>query len=216
MLPRPTPRKPDNPVFWIVGGPNGSGKSSLDDRTDIEGWGGSVWIINPDLLTAKIVEQESLALANANLAAVQRIERWLEASVESYQTVGVETVLSSRKYRRLVMMARERGFRVRMVFVLLRSVDMQLARIRQRVSDGGHDVPEDKVRARRKRSFEEFAWFADNVDDCYVFDNSLREPQLVAARASQGPLWQFEPMPSDFLDAIRAGPVGKHLRSNSV
>ena len=103
-----TPRKPDRPVFWIVGGPNGCGKSSLYNRTDIEGWGGSVWIINPDLLTAKILESEDIAADSANLAAVERIERWLEASIDSYQTIGVETVLSSSKYRRLVDFAKLR------------------------------------------------------------------------------------------------------------
>ncbi|MES2058163.1 MAG: hypothetical protein V4564_19665 [Pseudomonadota bacterium] len=71
-MPSKTPRRPDKPVFWIVAGPNGSGKSSLYNRTDIEGWGGSVWIINPDLLTAKIVEQEGHLPDAANLVAVQR------------------------------------------------------------------------------------------------------------------------------------------------
>ena len=70
-----TPRRPERPILWIVAGPNGSGKSSFYNRTDIEGWGGSVWIINPDLLTAAIVDAENLSLEAANLAAVQRIER---------------------------------------------------------------------------------------------------------------------------------------------
>ena len=85
----------------LIGLP-GSGKSSFYNRTDIEGWGGSVWIINPDLLTQQIAERESLLLDEANLAAVQRIEAWLHKSVEVYQTIGVETVLSSPKYRLLV------------------------------------------------------------------------------------------------------------------
>jgi hypothetical protein len=80
-VPSKTPRRPERPVFWIVAGPNGSGKSSLYNRTDIEGWGGSVWIINPDLLTAKIAEVEDLPTEAANLAAVQRVEQWLEASI---------------------------------------------------------------------------------------------------------------------------------------
>ena len=105
-MPSKTPRRPERPIFWIVRGPNGSGKSSLYNRTDIEGWGGSVWIINPDLLTAKIAEIEGLPTEAANLAAVQRVEQWLEASIAAYQTIGVETVLSSPKYRRLVELAR--------------------------------------------------------------------------------------------------------------
>lgn len=51
---RKTPRKAERPIFWIVAGPNGSGKSSLYNETSIEGWGGSVWIINPDLLTLNL------------------------------------------------------------------------------------------------------------------------------------------------------------------
>jgi predicted ABC-type ATPase len=42
------------PKLWIVAGPNGSGKSTLYDATDIEGFGRSVWIINPDILAAHI------------------------------------------------------------------------------------------------------------------------------------------------------------------
>ena len=107
MLPQ-TPRKPERPVLWIIAGPNGCGKSSLYNRSDIEGWGGSVWIINPDLLTQHIVEHEALALLDANLAAVQRIETWLHGSLDVYQTIGVETGLSSDKYRRLLTEAQAR------------------------------------------------------------------------------------------------------------
>jgi len=203
----PTPRKPENPVFWIVAGPNGSGKSSLYNRTDIEGWGGSVWIINPDLLTAKISEREQLSSEAANLAAVQRIENWLDASIQAYQTIGVETVLSSPKYRRLVERAHERGFEVRMIYVVLASADLQLKRIRQRVADGGHDVPENKVIARRQRSFEQLAWFAKKVDQLFVFDNSVGEPDLVVAKVSGGPLWQRRALPFDLETALLAAKV---------
>ena len=203
---RATPRKPDKPVFWIVAGPNGSGKSSLYNNTDIEGWGGSVWIINPDLLTAKIVEQEQLALDAANLAAVERIEQWLEASINAYQTIGVETVLSSPKYRRLVANARERGFRTRMIYVVLRSAELQLSRIRQRVSDGGHDVPEEKVRSRRARSFEELTWFFKEVDECLVYDNSTGEPSLLVEKMG-GAAFVWESMPKDLEAAFESGGI---------
>ena len=96
----------ERPTLWIVAGPNGSGKSSLYGNTDIEAFDQSVWIINPDLLTLRIQEVEGLALQDANLEAVKRIEAWLEASIRAHQTVGVETVLSTDKYRRLVAEAR--------------------------------------------------------------------------------------------------------------
>jgi predicted ABC-type ATPase len=87
------------PVLLIVAGPNGSGKSSAYQDADIEAFGRSVWIINPDLLTTRIRHVEGLELRAANLASVQRIEAWLDASIDAYQTVGVETVLSTGKYR---------------------------------------------------------------------------------------------------------------------
>lgn len=188
----------------MVAGPNGSGKSSLYNASDIEGWGGSVWIINPDLLTATIVEEEALPLGEANLAAVVRIEQWLERSIDTYQTIGVETVLSSPKYRRLVEMAQGRGFEVRMIYVLLRSAEMQLERIRRRVSDGGHDVPEDKVRSRRLRSFGELTWFAEAVDRLYIYDNSDGSPDLLASKERGSELSFKKRPPTDLMAAFIA------------
>lgn len=208
-----TPRKAERPVFWIVAGPNGSGKSSLYNRTDIEGWGGSAWIINPDLLTATIVESERLPLEKANLAAVQRIEQWLEASLNAYQTIGVETVLSSPKYRRLVDLAHLRGFEVRMIYVVLDTLERQIERVRIRVAHGGHDVPPDKIAKRRIGSFEQLAWFARHVDRCFVFDNSLGEPDLVAGSHS-GMLMRIGRLPADMVQVLgRAGIEMPQLKS---
>lgn len=147
-----TPRKPERPTLWIIAGPNGSGKSTSYNRTDIEGWGGSVWIINPDLLTQHLIDQEGIAADTANREALDRIATWLYASLSVHQTIGVGTVLSSFKYRRLMRIARSFGYRIRLIYVVLDDVALQNARIRKRVEQGGHDVPPDKVAARSARS----------------------------------------------------------------
>lgn len=200
-MPKTTPRKHDKPVLWIVAGPNGSGKSSLYNFTNIDGWGGSVWIINPDLLTAKIVKQEKLSAQDANLLAVQRIEAWLDSSIDAYQTIGVETVLSSPKYQRLVTKAKNVGFEVRIIYVLLKSADLQLERIKIRVSEGGHDVPVNKVIARRRRSFEQLCWFLKHVDACYIFDNSDGTPDLIAESTGLG-LHYRKSLPKDLKEIL--------------
>ena len=69
-----------------------------------------------------------------------------------------------------------------MIYVLLGTVERQIARVRGRVADGGHDVPEDRIRARRTRSFVQLAWFAEQVDRLLVFDNSSAEPMLIASK----------------------------------
>jgi predicted ABC-type ATPase len=146
-------KKLDKPKFWIVAGPNGSGKSSIYTDTDIEDFGGSVWIINPDLLTARIRETERLRPTAANIAAVTRIYDWLETSIAAYQTIGVETVLSTEKYRALVLAAKAHGFEVRLIYILLNSVELAVERVRLRVGKGGHDVPTSKIGQRREPEF---------------------------------------------------------------
>jgi predicted ABC-type ATPase len=85
----------------------------------LENVGRTVWIINPDLLAARIQEVERLGRKTANLQAVKRIESWLKASIASHQTIGVETVLSTAKYRKLVRAAKKLKFKIAFFYVLL-------------------------------------------------------------------------------------------------
>lgn len=176
----------ERPTFWIVAGPNGSGKSSLYGNTDIEAFDQSVWIINPDLLTQRIMDVEKLPSGEANVQAVVRIEAWLEASIRAHQTVGVETVLSTDKYRRLVLDAKQRQFEVRLIFVMLSSPDLNVERVRVRVSKGGHDVPEVKIRQRWTKSLGQLPWFWDQADQAAIYDNSGAAPRLIGCKQRGG------------------------------
>lgn len=175
-----------NPKLWIVAGPNGSGKSTLYDTTLIDDFGRSVWIINPDLLTRRIMDSEGLELLDANRQAVERIMDWLDASLRTHQTVGVETVLSTDKYRALVQRARAGGFDVCLIYVMLRSPELNIERVKVRVARGGHDVPHAKIVARYERSLAQLPWFLEEADRAYIFDNSGAEPRLVAEKLPDG------------------------------
>jgi len=174
--------KADPPVFLIVAGPNGSGKSSAYQDASIADIGGSVWIINPDLLAARIRDVEGLEPVPANLESVRRIETWLEASIAAHQTVGVETVLSTPKYRRLVEKAKTLGFKIWLIYVLLDGPDRNVERVRLRVKKGGHAVPEDKIRERYTKSLNQMPWFLDRADRALLYDNSGAQPQLIGEK----------------------------------
>lgn len=172
------------PELWIIAGANGSGKSTAYSRSSIEAPAGSIWIINPDELSKRIAEHDGVPLnPDANIAAVTRIEAWLYASIAAHQTVGVETVLSTPKYRALVEAAHAEGFSVRLIYVFLQSADLNVARVRQRVAAGGHDVAEASIRDRRRRSFDQLAWFFEHADHVEIYDNSGAEPRLVVTKA---------------------------------
>lgn len=168
------------PALWIIAGPNGSGKSTLYGSSRDAIYGNTIiadttrpfWIINPDLLTSRIQLAEKLTLQDANVEAVKRIEAWLEASIDAHQSIGVETVLSTGKYRRLVELAKARGFEIRLIYILLRSLDLNIGRVALRVKKGGHDVPAAKIAERWHRSLEQLPWFLDHADWALIFDNS--------------------------------------------
>jgi len=177
-----TPPSADQPVLLIVAGPNGSGKSSSYNDTEVERAGRTIWIVNPDLLTLRIHEVEGLGFGEANLVAVQRIEAWLDASMDVHKSVGVETVLSTGKYRRLVTKAKALGFAVWLVYVVLDTPERSIERISIRVEKGGHGVPDEKVRSRYARSLSQFPWFLDQADAAWIYDNSGAEPRRIGEK----------------------------------
>lgn len=190
------------PVFLIVAGPNGSGKSSAYQDTDIESFGRSVWIINPDLLAARIRDVEGLELTAANLEAVIRIEAWLETSIRAHQTVGVETVLSTGKYRRLVHAAKALGSEVWLIYVLLDSARRNVERVRLRVKKGGHAVPEDKILERHAKSVEQMPWFLEHADQAWLYDNSGATPRLIGEKRGGVVTLDEDALPAVF-EAVR-------------
>jgi predicted ABC-type ATPase len=165
-----------------VAGPNGSGKSSAYETLEFESPARSIWIINPDLLTLRIQHVEGLELPAANLQAVKRIETWLEVSIRAHQTVGVETVLSTDKYRRLVLAAKALQFTVHLTYVILDSPARNIERVRMRVKKGGHAVPEDKIVERYTRSLAQLPWFLDQADEAWLYDNSETSPRLIGRK----------------------------------
>jgi predicted ABC-type ATPase len=93
------PPSDDAPLLLVIAGPNGSGKSTAYRDTDFEREGRSFWVVNPDLLAARIHQAEGMTYQDANLQAVTRIESWLRSCIDVHKSIGVETVLSTDKYR---------------------------------------------------------------------------------------------------------------------
>jgi len=119
---------------------------------------------------------------------------------------GFETTLSGRTYLSLIRDLKNQGYAVHFFFLWLSGVDLALSRIRDRVSQGGHDVPEADVRRRFDRSIRNFLELYRHLGDSwYLFDNSLGTPAAIALE-EQGRLRIMKP------DAYKAliAQYGKH------
>jgi predicted ABC-type ATPase len=87
-------------------------------------------------------------------------------------SVGVESVISSGKYKPLIELAKANNYLTAMIYVGLASVELAIQRVAARTAKGGHDVAESRIRQRWSRSIENLCWFAKLVDRLLVYDNS--------------------------------------------
>ncbi len=192
----------EQPHFLIIAGPNGSGKSSAYQASVAEIAGRTFRIINPDLFTARLKVQRPGG-TNPNLEAVQRIEQWLETSLLAGHTVGVETVLSTDKYRRLVRLAKTLGYRTQLIYVILDDPLRNVERVGIRVKRGGHDVPKDKIISRYWKSLDQLPWFLAQADEAWLWDNSGATIRSVGDKVA-GKIRVDEMATSDVIAAAQA------------
>lgn len=96
------------------------------------------------------------------------------------RTFTFETVMSSRDKVDFMKEAKERGYRVYLYFVATDDPDINIDRVRRRVLQGGHPVPEEKVRKRYRESIDLMTEACYVAHRAYIFDNSGSKHKLLA------------------------------------
>lgn len=123
--------------------------------------------------------------------AFREAERLRNALVEARLSFCTETVFSDpvRAKLRFLERARARGFAVSLIFIGLESPALSMARVKQRVEGGGHDVPDETLRARFPRTLANLRAAVSIVDEALLFDNSSYDtPYRVVAVYRDGRL----------------------------
>lgn len=157
----------------IIAGPNGAGKTTFAQEFLI-GEAGCPIFVNADLIAAGI------SPFSPELAAVQAGRIMLDqihGHVRKGESFAFETTLSGRIYMRLIPRWQVQGYVVKLFFLQLPSPEMAIARVRQRVAAGGHNVPEDVIRRRFDAGLRNFSQvYKPLVDEWVLYDNSGDEP----------------------------------------
>ena len=108
----------------------------------------------------------------------------------------METTLAGKHYLQMMADAQSRGFEIVLVYIGTKNVEINLARIRNRVLVGGHNVPEKDVRRRYERSFKNLPTAIQRANHTILFDNSSEEGyRLVALLEPSEGQW-FPPTPA--------------------
>lgn len=156
----------DDKQLWVLAGGNGAGKSTFY-RTQLEPLG--LPFINADVLAKEIYPKspEEHSYEAAKLATEMRFKLLNEG-----RSFCFETVFSHPSKIDFVAQAKMLGYEIILVFIHLEELSLNQARIKQRVNEGGHNVPEDKVAARIPRLLVNIKKTLPLCDQAYILDNS--------------------------------------------
>jgi predicted ABC-type ATPase len=112
----------------------------------------------------------------------------IELYAKRGESFGFETTLSGRTYLRTIGHLKRRGYEVHFFFLWVPTVRLALTRVKARVLEGGHDVPEAVVRRRFDRSIRNFLLLYRSLGDSWtLFDNSGATPAVIAFEKRGGP-----------------------------
>ena len=168
-----------DPNVYIIAGPNGAGKTTFA-REFLPKYAYCRNFINADLIAAGM---SPFAPESAAFWAGRLMLQEIELSMRRGVDFGFETTLSGRTYLRVIQRLKEGGYQVHFFYLWVASVELALARIRERVLRGGHDVPEAVVRRRFDRSITNFLVHYRLLADRWIlFDNSSPKPTIVASQ----------------------------------
>ena len=164
------------PNLYIIAGANGSGKTTFA-RVFLPKYVRCPRFVNPDLIAQGLSPFEpTRAAVRAGRLVLEEIRRNLAVGTD----FAFETTLSGRTYRRVIQDAKGRGYRVHILYLWIPTADLAVARIADRVAEGGHTVPEADVRRRFTRTLANLmAEYRPLADSVHFFDNSGETPQLV-------------------------------------
>ncbi len=159
-----------NKVFYLIGGPNGSGKTTI--AREMIGDNPKIAFLNSD----DIARERGVTPARAGIILLDQM-RDLFATHASF---AFETTLAGKIHNKFIARARQEGYKIVFLYVYLASVEQNIARVRQRVALGGHDVPETTIRRRYQKSLMNFEPAAQQSDQWELYYNGNTEYELLA------------------------------------
>ena len=166
------------PLVVVIAGPNGAGKTTTAPR-----------LLQRALAVTEFVNADPIALGlsglrpgSVGMAAGRIMLARVKALARPRRDFAFETTLASRSFAAWLRELRTSGYRVHIAFLSLPDPDLAVARVMDRVRQGGHDVPEGTVRRRFVSGLRNFFDVYRPIADTWqMFDNSAPTgPRLVA------------------------------------
>jgi predicted ABC-type ATPase len=168
-----------SPLVVVIAGPNGAGKTTMAPH-----------LLQDALTVAEFVNADPIAMGlsafrpeSVAMTAGRLMLARMRTLAQTRQDFAFETTLASRSFAPWLTGLRASGYRVHLAFLSLSHPDLAVARVAERVRQGGHDVPEPVVRRRFAAGLRNFFTMYRGVADTWrMFDNSTASrPRLIAS-----------------------------------
>lgn len=175
----------ERPKIIVFAGPNGSGKSTISSviRSQSAMFG----------LPYSNADDIKKAVHGTDLKAAQMAEQQRLAWVQQKQSFCFETVLSSDHILKLLQQAKEQGFFIQAFIIVTADPDINVLHVKSRKMEGGHDIPEDRIRIRYQRSLANVKELVSLADECDIYDNSQQYPLRFFHKSQEKMLFQEIP-----------------------
>lgn len=163
--------------IYIIAGCNGAGKTTAS------------FTILPEILDCKeFVNADEIAKGlspfqpeSVSFEAGRIMIERIDVLLKSNENFAFETTLSTKSYRHKLIHAKQDGFRVKLLFFWLPTIEMAVNRVAIRVSEGGHNIPKEVIARRYSRGITNlFKIYLPLCNDWAVFDNSDETPKIIA------------------------------------
>ena len=153
--------------LWILAGANGAGKSTFY-RLFLKSRG--INLINADIIARAI---NPVNQGSASYKAMILAERLRDDLLLQGISFCFETVFSHPSKIDFIARAKSLGYHIVLVYIHLETPELNEARVHQRVTEGGHHVPPQKIRGRIPRTMKHIATVLPLIDEARLLDNSL-------------------------------------------
>lgn len=160
----------------IIAGPNGAGKTTFA-REFLPNDAACPVFVNADLIAAGLAPfaPETAAVQAGRLMLLE-----LHRHFAARESFAFETTLSGRGYAAHIRDWQAAGYTVKLIFLKLDRPEAAIARVAQRVLQGGHDIPEHIIRRRFDAGLKNLKeLYAPLVDAWALYDNAGTAPVLL-------------------------------------
>lgn len=177
--------KDTRPTLHMIAGPNGAGKSTLY-RNELADRYPDAEFVNADDLARQHYGHAAVTLEESKMGQKLAEDR-RRALMAEHKSLVTESTFSHPSKLALLRDAKAAGYRIAVYHVNVYSANVSVARVADRVHDGGHPVPEDKIRERYERNQQLIREAVKLADVALVYDNSkLGTPHQLAFMLQRG------------------------------